>query len=126
VLTVAAIRAYLQSRGITDEIVDGLDERTMPDRLVYIVTGGAGELRERVFERVTVQAICRGAQNDLSDAEALADAVDRAFMDVIYPVSIGGRHVPSIQWAGGGPALIDRDDARRSLLSATYVVEVAR
>lgn len=126
-LSVAAVRTFLISRGITAAIVDGLDERTMPDRLVYVqATGGPGEARERTFERVTVQTIIRGGQNNLADAETLADAVDRAFMDAIYPVTIGGRHVPTIQQAGGPPALIDRDDARRSLFSASYVVEVAR
>lgn len=123
----ADIAAFLASRGVAEKVEFGGGEVEMPDRVVFVnQTGGAGESKERAFERATVQVRCRGAQNDPADAEALADQVDRALMDVAYPVTIGGRHVTSIQWVGGPPALVGRDDARRSELAASYVVEIAR
>lgn len=126
-LTVEAIRQFLIGQGITDLIVSGYDDQEAPDRVVFITpNGGPGEKRERTFEDVTVQIRIRGAQNSAADMQALAAQVDAAFMSPHYPVTIGGRRVVSIVQAGGSPAFIGRDEARRYEASATYVLDVER
>lgn len=126
-LTVEAVAAFLTSRGITEPMMHGEEEPEMPDRVVLLTpSGGPGETRERIFELLIIQCRCRGNQNDPADAEALADQVDRAWMDPIYPLVIDGRHVVRVQHAGGAPAIIGRDDARRYESSASYVLDIAR
>lgn len=121
------IRDYLAARGITAAIVDGFQEVDLPDRIIYVTpTGGPGETRERTFDQINVQVMARGARGDLEDAMGLAQEVDDAFMRAVYPVQIDGRHVPRIQRTGGPPAPIHRDDARRSITSCNYIVEIAR
>lgn len=125
-VTVEAIRGYLVARGVTAPVVDGFEEAAMPDEMIFATAlGGAGDARERLFERPGVQIRVRGRQNDHASAEALAGQVDEAFMAVTYPVTIAGRHVASIQRLGGLPALVARDDARRSVLSASYIFDIA-
>lgn len=126
-ITVAEMRAYLVSQGVDVLVVSGLEELESPDRLLFVTpSGGAGETMERMFELNSVQIRTRGVRNNPADAFALADRVDRALMDVEYPLRIGGRHVTKVQWAGGPPALVERDAALRSVLSASYVFEVSR
>ena len=126
-ISVAAVRAFLVGRGVTAPIFAGFEEQSTPDRLVYVTpTGGLGEARERRFERVTIQCRCRGEQEDPADAEALADQVDRAWMDAIYPIVVGDRHCISVQWAGGPPQILARDNARRWESSCSYVCELER
>jgi hypothetical protein len=126
-LTFESVAEFLQSRGVTAPIVSGYDDQEAIDLIVFLTpNGGPGEKRERVFEDCIVQALCRGDQNDPASAEGLADQVDKALMDAVYPVQIGGRHCVSIQQAGGPPQLVERDDARRYTLSATYVFDIAR
>jgi hypothetical protein len=121
------MRAYLEGEGIGITAVGGFEEPDTPDRLLFVTPqGGAGETKERVFQRDAVQIRCRGSRGNPADAMALADRVDRALMDVSYPLSIGGRHVVSVQWAGGPPALSGRDEVFRSIASCTYVLEIAR
>ena len=126
-LTVDAVRSFLVASGITDLIVSGYDETESPDRVVFVTpNGGPGEKRERTFEDVTVQIRCRGAQADPADAQALAAQVDAAMMSPHYPVAVGGLRVVSIVQAGGSPAIVGRDDARRYECSATYVLDAER
>lgn len=126
-LTVESVAAFLRSRGITEEIMHGEEEPEMPDRVVLLTpTGGPGGSKELVFEQASVQVRCRGNQNDPADAEALGDRVDRVLMGTIPPLVVGGRHVTSVQWLGGLPAVVGRDDARRYQTSASYVFEIAR
>jgi Bacteriophage minor capsid protein len=126
-LTVADITAFLVASGITALIESGYELVEQPDRVVFVTpNGGPGEKRERVFEDVTVQIRTRGAQNDPADAQALAAQVDGALMGPHYPITVGGHRVVSIVQAGGSPAIIGRDEARRYECSASYVLDIER
>lgn len=98
-----------------------------PDRLVaVVVTGGAGTTHERHFDRATVQLFARGLQRSDEDAEALAEAADNALMGAVPPVDIGSVRVISIDYLGGPPALVSRDDGKRALFSCSYVLQATR
>lgn len=123
----AEVQAFLVSRGVSGPF--GVEEEVpaMPDQIVMLrITGGAGTVRERIFDRVIVQVRARGNQDDRASAEALADQVDHAFMDALPPIRIAARPVTRIDYAGSQPAFLGRDEGRRSTYACSYVIEVER
>lgn len=121
------LAAWLATRGIADaKRFDG-DIPPMPDRFVGLtLTGGPGEKRERTFDVLSVQVVTRGGQRDADDAEAMAQAVDDAFMGAIPPLMVGSRRIIAIARTGGPPALMARDEAERALFVCSYLFEAAR
>lgn len=101
--------------------------RSQPDRMVAVrVTGGGAELGERTRDQPTVQVYTRGLARNDADAQALASAADDALMGIAHPLMIGATRVISVQRLSGPPGFTERDDARRSLYSCSYVLQVAR
>lgn len=98
-----------------------------PDRLVAVrITGGGRTLRERTFDQPHVQVVARGMPGSQADAEALAAVADNALMGAVPPLALGGRRVISVEYVGGPPTFVTRDEARRSVYSCNYVMQVDR
>lgn len=98
-----------------------------PDRLLAVnVPGGGPTLRERTFDQVTCQVIARGLPGSDLDALAVASAADDLLMGAVPPVAMGDRRVVSVDYVGGPPALMTRDEGRRALFSCNYMLQVAR
>lgn len=121
------IKVWLQQQGIAEAYSTDGHVPTQPDRLVVLnMTGGPGEKRERTFDVRSVQVLTRGGQRSPADAEALAAAVDDAFMGATR-ATIGGTYVAQIQRAGGPPAFVAREpNSGRVTMGCTYLLEVAR
>ena len=132
-LSSADVVAYLQAQGITAPIhcqLDIPDYPDMPDEICVVeLSPSLTPTYEQAFDRPVVRMTVRGRQSNPDSAEALMDAVDRAFMDNSPPpwIEIGGRHVTNIQqFAGPGFLGLEDVSGRRPLFSATYVIELAR
>lgn len=98
-----------------------------PDRVVAVrIVGGAGELGERTRDQPTVSVTVRGLPSSDEDPQRLASAADDALLGIDRPTTMGATRVISVQRLSGQPAFSDRDDARRSLYSCSYVLQVAR
>ena len=121
------VKAWLVANGITDKIDADGHIPTQPDRLVVLtMNGGPGEKRERTFDVLAVQVLCRGKQRDPADAEALARQVDDVFMGATR-ATIGSTYVASITRAGGPPAFTAREpNSGRVSFSCSYLLEAAR
>jgi hypothetical protein len=125
----ADIEAFLTAHGITAKMVHGQELPDMPDEVVLIeLSGGLSSTYERLFDRPAVRVTVRGKQGDPDSAEALAEAVDNAFL-TDGPITLGGKHVTTLQRLSGPPNFVGLDargGGRRSVLQASYVPEVAR
>lgn len=98
-----------------------------PDRLIAVtISGGARTLRERTFDQPRVQLTVRGLQRSDDDAEALAQAVDDVLMGMVPPTMMGDSRVISLDYLGGPPAFVARDDGHRALYACNYLLQVAR
>ena len=98
-----------------------------PDRVVACrIIGGAGELGERTQDQPTVQVYVRGLPANDADAHVLASVADDALLGIDRQVTMGETRVISVQRLSGQPGFVQRDDARRTLYSCTYVLRVAR
>lgn len=128
-ISTADLAAWLAANGLPNDalvVFDG-DIPEMPDRLVVLTrNGGTGTVRERTFDRGTIQVITRGGQRDAAGAEAFAELVDDLLMGIVGPVEIGAKRVIGVDQEGGPPAFLDRDDAERVLYVCSYLFEVAR
>lgn len=99
----------------------------MPDKLVVLtLTGGGATLRERAFDQLALQVVTRDGQRSEQAAQVLTALVDDIFMGARPPISINGTYIASIDYAGGPPAFLDRDEAQRVLNVAAYTLQVAR
>lgn len=128
-ITTDEIAAWLRASGLPSDAAIAVDGEIppMPDRLVVLTrTGGQGTLHERTFDSATVQVITRDGQRSGEAAENFTETVDGIFMGARPPVTIGGRRVISIDYSGGPPAFMDRDEGMRALYVTTYVLQVAR
>lgn len=126
-LTSQAVADWLKSKGVNESFSTDGKIPTQPDRLIIVtITGGAGTLRERTFDQAFVQVRVRGRQRDNRDAEALAGQVDDVFMAAVPPVVLDGRRVVSIDYVGGPPGFLQRDNAERAHFACSYVLQVAR
>jgi hypothetical protein len=64
----------------------------IPNRIVGVnIIGGAGLIMEGIFDIVTFHIACRGAENNLPDAEAIALEVDNVILKSEPNFSIGVR-----------------------------------
>lgn len=126
-MTADDVKTWLEGQGISDTFSTDGHVPTQPDRLIVLnKTGGPGEKRERAFDVISVQVLCRGAQRDPADAEALAASVDDVFMGATR-TTIGGTYVSTIQRAGGPPAFVAREpNSGRVTMGCTYLLETAR
>lgn len=121
------VAGFLSAGGVSVPIVREGDVIRTPQRCVEVTaTGGAGTSHERLFDRAAVQIRVRGDQGDHDSAEALATQVDAVLMGAAAPMRIGGRPVVRIDYLGGPPAFVTRDEARRTVLACTYLIEIAR
>lgn len=122
------VKAFLAAAGITTQIHPEGEEPEMPDEVVTVaVQPGLSSTYEYLFNRPAIRIRIRGKQGDRGSAEAIAAAVDAAMLTP-KPVVIGGKHVTSIQRFSGPPGFVgvDSRNARRSILEATYIPEIAR
>lgn len=129
--TASQLGAWLLANGLPDDVAVSIDGEipVEPDRIIVLTrNGGPGTAFERSFDLASVQIITRDGQGPASGdlTETLAQLVDDALMGVAGPVEIGGQRVISIDQQGGGPAFLDRDDARRVLYVCSYLFQVAR
>jgi hypothetical protein len=126
-MTTDEVKTWLEGLGIAEAFSTDGEVPAMPDRIVVLtLTGGPGERRERSFDVVSVQTLVRGGQRSAADGEALAAAVDNAFMGAVPPVEVGSTRVISIARAGGPPAHVSNDASYRRLFSCSYLLECAR
>jgi hypothetical protein len=98
-----------------------------PGRLVLLTLGsGAGYDVEMVFDRPAVFVRTVGNQMDYADAEKLAFDVDAG---LTFPLDhsqlLGDKWLLSVVRAGGGPALLLKDDGDRYHFTCSYIMEVA-
>jgi hypothetical protein len=110
------------------------------------VTGGAPTESERTVDVHLVSVLTFGPQDDHTGAEQLTSTVDDSLMALTFPQTIpsvaagfdtdgtfdlgaafdGGTHLISLDYSGAPPRFLDRDNARRSVFTASYVVRIAR
>lgn len=126
-MTTDDVKAWLEAAGINEAFSTDGHVPTQPDRLVILnKTGGPGEKRERSFDVISIQVLCRGAQRSPANAEALAAAVDDVFMGATRAM-IGGTYVSTIMRSGGAPAFVAREpNSGRVTMGCTYLLECAR
>lgn len=132
--------------GLRERIVAGPKLPTQPDRLVVLTKyGGPGPIEENQFEVLSFQARCRGGKRpgvapgygpdpdqisgdagatSYDDAEGLAGAVDRAFLEAGIPAIVNGKYVREIR--GGPPQYLLTDPAGRVHFTANYLLIAAR
>ena len=121
------IGTWLEANGLPADAAISTDGQVppMPDRLVVITRSpGGGPVKERTFDQIQVQVITRDGQRTSTPSESFAETVDAIFMGAKPPITIGGKHVLEVN--GGPPAFLDRDDAQRVSMVATYTLQVAR
>lgn len=115
------------------------DARVMPGRLPNVpnrvigVTSlqGPGSDMETLFDTVPIRIDCRGAENNLKDAEAIAYDVDDVFLNAPDNFEMG--EVGNSVWCngigrtGGAPALLSTlsDTESRFTFVCTYFVHVS-
>lgn len=124
----ADVATFLAAHGVDAKIHFQGDVPDVPDGIVVLdLLPALPPSYELLFNRPVVRATVYGQQSDPAAAEALMSDVDSAFLDPVPPFQIGGKHVTSIQQFSG-PGLVGLDDpsSRRPVLSATYVIEIAR
>lgn len=122
----ADLAALLTARGITTTIVDTAFT-AMPDLQVALVaTGGPGTALEREFDQATIQVRVRGGQRDPGSAQQLMTQVDQALLNIAPPFQVAGRHVADVDYLGGPPAFLRRDEAYRDELVCNYRLMIAR
>jgi hypothetical protein len=129
VLRSADVATFLAANGVSAPIHVQGDMPELPDQVVLIdFAGGLSSTYEMLFDRPALRLTVRGSQSDPASAEALAEAVDNAFLNVGGLINIGGKHVTNIQRLSGPPAFIglDSQSARRPIFQATYIPEIAR
>jgi hypothetical protein len=103
------------------------DDRQAPDQVVYcLVGGGTPTLNERTFDCHQVQLRYRGPQNDSATAENFTAVIDDLIMGSVCPVTIGGRRVIDLDYAGGPPQFLAYDTSRRTQYVGRYLVTIAR
>jgi hypothetical protein len=96
------------------------------------VTGGAPTQAERTLDVPLLSVVTVGPQDDHTGGEKLTSTVDDTLMGLPFPQTIpsatGGNptHLVSLDYSGGQPRFLDRDPARRSVFTASYVLVVAR
>lgn len=123
------IEAWLRANGLPSGAAVSIDGEIppMPDKLVVLTgTGGPGTLRERTFDNAALQVITRDGQRSGEAAETFVGLVDDIFMGAVPPVTIGGKHIASIDYSGGPPAFMQRDEGLRVYFTTTYLLQVAR
>ena len=99
-------------------------QKLSPQAMVFAtVGGGAGLTSEQNFDRpfITVRTI--GKQGDYDSAEALAFAIDAAFLALDHNGLVGTAKVLYVTRTGGAPSLIDHDSADRYHFQCTYIAE---
>lgn len=98
-----------------------------PDEVAIVSIGpGTPTSMERTFDTHSLQVRVRGPQVDPDGAEDLMAAVDNGVMGAVAPVVIGGRRVIDIDYAGGPPQFLLRDEARRVHLVCNYLITITR
>jgi hypothetical protein len=87
----------------------------IPNRIVGVnIIGGAGLIMEGIFDIVTFHIACRGAENNLPDAEAIALEVDNVILKSEPNFSIGvvndSVFINDFGRVGAGPTALSIDD----------------
>lgn len=85
--------------------------------------GGPGEDAEGALDQRAWQIRVCGHQMSWEDAEAVANAIDMAFLR-FYTQNVGNERVTSIQRTGGSPAPLNVDDADRVHFVCSYIFGV--
>lgn len=93
--------------------------------LVATVGNGAGLTLEHTYDQVFITVRIAGPQNNYEGAERLAYDVDRLFLGVSSPATIGDTRVLYVVRTGGAPQLIDFDSAERYHFQTTYITPAA-
>lgn len=119
------VRAILNEAGLdATEIHPGPNLPVNPDDVVVATPyGGPGLELEGVLDGRGWQFRCIGKQQDYESAEAIATAIDDAFISH-YSSRLAGKWVPSIQRVGGAPNALVTDDAERTHFVCSYIVSV--
>jgi hypothetical protein len=91
---------------------------------VLTIGSGLGFSEEGLFDQPTIQVRVAGNQSDYSDAEKLAQDLDRGFFALGSGGKVNGKKVVTVWRIGGGPAVLLRDAADRTHFTANYIWEV--
>ena len=104
----------------------------MPNRVIGIIpVQGPGLVLEHTFDVVGMQIQCRGAENNIDDAEAIASEVDDVMIGSTPGFWFGdenqGAWCSGMGRTGGGPALLTPlpDPQSRFTFVCTYYAEVS-
>lgn len=103
----------------------GPDDPDQPvDWLVVLtVDGGLGLQLDGVLDNVSWQVRVAGPQNLYTEAEDLADAIDRGLLSFV-PKRVDGFLITSIYRVGGRPQQLTVDDAERTQFVCSYYFDV--
>lgn len=103
---------------------DALD--IAPNQLVLVSVGsGPGLDTEGIFDRPNIQIRAAGNQQDYEDAEKLAYTLDQAMFALGGSTKLAsGKWSLTVSRAGGGPALLLKDDGGRYHFTCNYIWEV--
>lgn len=119
----AKVQLILTDAGFTQTLIEpGPELPDVPDSYVLLSPyGGPGLALDGALDDKAWQVRSVGRQNDPDNAEAIADAIDIAFISL--PSSkVGGVWVASIQRVGGAPSPLMVDDAERTHYVCNYIV----
>lgn len=96
------LKGYILAEDSSLKVVTGKME-DMPDRMVAIRRGVArGKVMEGLYESVRYQIESRGGQNNLDDAENIAEMIDKIILDKASNVFFEDCHLLTAEWAGSG------------------------
>ena len=128
-LSSKALNDWLAVRVNVDR-TDFYEGPNLPDALgrhvITTVSGGAGLTTEMLFDQPAFQLRTTGEQGSYDDAESFAWQLDYAMLTAPVPFTLGTERIILVSREGGGPSVLaTEDDADRSVLVATYIVELA-
>lgn len=133
-LTTAKIVEYVRSLITSDARVVGGRIPEVPNRIIAVQMGaGPGLAMEGLFDTMTFQVTCRGAENNLSDAETMALEVDGILTgrDSRLKVKsenfmIDNVYVSQCTRSGGSPSQLSMIDSQsRYTFTCNYIVQIA-
>lgn len=106
-------------------IEPGPEMPDVPGRFIVLTRyGGPGEHFEGILDQIAWQVRVAGLQNQYDDAETIADAIDRALLEV-GSQEVNGLWVSGVQRSGGAPNPLLKDNADRTHFVCSYIVDTA-
>ena len=130
-LTSTMLADWLRPQVTSGALVLAARMPEVPNRIIAVsIIGGAGLAMEGVFDIVTFHVACRGAENNLPDAEAIGFEVDGLFLKSAPNFTIGSSgndvFVNDLGRVGAGPTALSVDDnLSRWISTCNYYLSVS-